>query len=109
MPARTASGALLWITDDGGARRLLVDGEPVTPPTLQVRAVLDVDGDTVLFSASDDPTSTALWTWSAADGLRCLTPEPGVHGGRLAGGTLVVTRQSLDADGTRHHRPPGGR
>ena len=99
VPARTGSGALLWITDDGTARRLLVDGEPVTPPTLQVRAVLDVDGETVLFSASDDPVSVALWTWSAA-GLRCLTPEPGVHGGRLTGGTLVVTRQSLDTDGT---------
>ena len=99
VPARTGSGALLWITDDGTARRLLVDGEPVTPPTLQVRAVLDVDGDTVLFSASDDPVSVALWSWSAA-GLRCLTPEPGVHTGRLTGGTLVVTRQSLDTDGT---------
>jgi dipeptidyl-peptidase-4 len=100
VPGRTASGALLWITDDGDARRLVVDGEPVTPPSLQVRAVLDVDDDTVLFSASDDPVSTALWTWYAADGPRCLTPEPGVHGGRLTGGTLVVARQSLDADGT---------
>ena len=109
VPARTASGALLWITDDGAARRLLVDGEPVTPPSLQVRAVLDVDGDTVLLGASDDPVSTALWTWSTADGLRCLTPEPGVHGGRLVGGTLVVSRQSLDADGTvTTVRPAGG-
>jgi dipeptidyl-peptidase 4 len=100
VPARTAVGALVWITDRDGARRLLVDGEPVTPPSLQVRAVLDVEGDTVLLSASDDPTSTALWTWSTGDGLRCLTPDPGLHGGRLAGGTLVVTRASLDADGT---------
>ncbi|HEX8518057.1 MAG TPA: prolyl oligopeptidase family serine peptidase, partial [Pseudonocardia sp.] len=106
VPARTASGAQLWITDDPaaggtGARRLLVDGEPVTPPSLQVRALLDVDGDTVLLAASDDPTSTALWTWSAADGPRRATPQPGVHGGRLAGGTLVVTRHALDADGPR--------
>jgi dipeptidyl-peptidase-4 len=109
VPARTSSGALLWITDDGAARRLLVDGEPVTPPSLQVRAVLDVEGDTVLFGASDDPVSTALWTWSAADGLRCLTPEPGVYGGRLTSRTLVVTRQSLDADGTATTvRGPGG-
>ena len=101
VPAATASGTFLWITDRDGARRLLADGEPVTPPSLQVRSLLDVDGDTVLFAASDDPTSTALWTWSAAEGLRCHTPEPGVHGGRLAGGTLVVARHALDADGTR--------
>ncbi len=108
VPARTAAGALVWVTDRDGARRLLVDGEPVTPPSLQVRAVLDVDGDTVLLAASDDPTSTALWTWSAAEGLRCLTPGPGVHTGRLAGGTLVVSAQSLDADGvTTTVRPLG--
>ena len=108
VPGRTASGALLWITDDGTARRLLADGEPLTPPSLQVRAVLDIDDDTVLFSASDDPVSIALWTWSAVDGLRCLTPEPGIHGGRLAGGTLVVARQSLDADGTVTTVRPAG-
>ena len=109
VPARTAAGAFVWISDRDGARRLLVDGEPVTPPSLQVRGVLDVDGDTVLLSASEDPTSTALWTWSAGDGLRCATPEPGLHGGRLAGGTLVVTRQSLDADGvTVTVHPAGG-
>ena len=109
VPAHTASGAFVWITDRDGARRLLVDGEPVTPPSLQVRALLDVDDDTVLVAASDDPTSTALWSWSAADGLRRLTPQPGVHSGKLAGGTLVVTRQSLDADGaTTTVHPAGG-
>jgi dipeptidyl-peptidase-4 len=109
VPAHTASGTFLWITDRDGARRLLADGEPVTPVSLQVRGLLDVEGDTVLLSASDDPTSTALWTWSAADGLRRLTPDPGLHGGRLVGGTLVVTRQSLDADGTTTTvRPAGG-
>jgi dipeptidyl-peptidase-4 len=99
VPARTASGAFLWIGDRDGARRLLADGEPVTPPTLQVRALLDVDGDNVLLSASEDPVETALWTWSATAGLRRVTPGPGVHTGRLVGGTLLVTRQSLDADG----------
>jgi dipeptidyl-peptidase-4 len=110
VPAHTASGAFLWIADMDGARRLLVDGEPVTPAPLQVRGLLDVDGETVLLSASDDPTSTGLWTWSAADGPRCRTPESGLHGGRLAGGTLVVTRQSLDADGntTTVHPATGG-
>jgi dipeptidyl-peptidase-4 len=103
VPAHTAAGALVTVEDIGGARRLVVDGEPVTPPSLLVRDVLDVDGDTVLFRASDvatslGGTSIGLWTWSP-DGLTALTPEPGVHSGRLTAGTLVVARQGLDADG----------
>ncbi|WP_219415148.1 S9 family peptidase [Pseudonocardia nigra] len=99
VPAHTASGALVTAGDADGARRLVVDGEPVTPPSLQVRDVLDIDGDVVLFRASEDPVSIGLWTWGP-DGLTALTPPDGVHSGRLAGGTLVVARQALDADGT---------
>ncbi|GAA5140027.1 S9 family peptidase [Pseudonocardia adelaidensis] len=99
VPAHTASGALVTVGDVGGSMRLLVDGEPVTPASLQVRDVADVDGDVVLFRASDDPTSVGLWTWGP-DGLTPAATDAGVHSGRLAGGTLVVTRQALDTDGT---------
>jgi dipeptidyl-peptidase 4 len=99
VPAHTASGALVTVADADGARRLVVGGETVTPATLQVRGVVDVDGDTVLFRGGEAPESVALWTWGP-DGLACRTPEPGVHTGRLRGGTLAVSRASLDADGT---------
>ncbi|MGH3611356.1 MAG: prolyl oligopeptidase family serine peptidase [Pseudonocardia sp.] len=99
VPAHTAGGALVTVADLDGARRLMVGGEPMTPSTLQVRAVLDVDDDTVLISASEDPTTVGVWS-AGPDGLVCHTPAPGVHSGRLAGGTLVRTRQSLDTDGT---------
>jgi dipeptidyl-peptidase-4 len=100
VPAHTAGGALVTTADADGARRLVVDGQPVTPPQVQVRAVLDVDGDTVLFSGSTDPCSIGLYSWSAAGGLVELTHGTGVHAGRLCGGTLVVARQDLDSDGT---------
>ena len=98
VPAHTESGALVTVADVEDARRLVVDGSPVTPASLQVRDVLDVDGDTVLFRGSEEPSSVGLWTWGPG-GLAALTPEPGVHSGRLRGGTLIVTRTSLDADG----------
>lgn len=86
LPATTASGALVWTADQDDTRRLLVDGEPVTPPGLQVRAVLDVDGDTILFTASEEPTETHLWTYGLPDlGLRRLSHAPGVYGGRWPG------------------------
>ncbi|WP_433559149.1 prolyl oligopeptidase family serine peptidase [Pseudonocardia xinjiangensis] len=99
VPAHTESGALVTVADTDGARRLVVDGEPVTPPSLQVRDVLDVEGDAVFFRAGEDPTSIGLWTWGP-DGLAAVTSEAGVHSGRLVAGTLVVARQSLDGDGT---------
>ena len=111
VPAHTAAGALLTTADADGARRLVVDGQPVTPPGLQVRAVLDVDGDTALLSAGTDPCSIGLYSWSAADGLTELTTGPGCTAAGCAGGTLVVARQDLDTDGTTTtvHPDRGGR
>jgi len=97
VPAWTAAGHLVWTADADGARRLLVapaaelaDAAPVTPPDLHVGGVLDVDGDTVLFTASREPTEVELWTYGPS-GLRQIGLEPGVHLGRRAGGTTVVT------------------
>jgi dipeptidyl-peptidase-4 len=101
VPALTKSGALLWISASEDTWRLCVDGQPVTAAGLQVSEVSDVDGDTVLFAASDDPTEQHLWTWSAADGVRRVTDAPGVYSGRRAGGTTVVNARSLEFAGQR--------
>lgn len=111
VPALTGSGALVWTADLDGTRSLLVGGSPVTPPGLQVREVLAVDGETVLFSASTEPTETGLWAFAPSTGPRPVTSTPGVHGGTRAGGTTVVTAESLHHHGTqvsvhREGRPP---
>jgi len=100
VPAHLDDGALVWCSDADGARRLLVDGVAVTGPELQVRAVIGVDGETVLVTASTEPTSTGVWSWSRAAGLECLTPAPGVGSGARAGGVTVLHRADLDRDGT---------
>jgi dipeptidyl-peptidase 4 len=104
VPARTADGAIVWAADSGGAKRLLAASaerhaaglaEPVTPPDLQVRSVVSVDGDTVLFRASaEDPASISLWT-AGPSGVRPASDEAGVYDGKLAGGTLVMAGRSL--------------
>ncbi|MFC7385928.1 S9 family peptidase [Sphaerisporangium rhizosphaerae] len=99
VPARLGDGTLVWVADADGGRRLIVGDAPVTPPTLQVRDVLGVDGGTVLFRASGDPTEIHLWTWSAG-AITPLTTEPGVHNGRLTAGTLLIASQTLDGPGT---------
>jgi dipeptidyl-peptidase-4 len=100
VPARTASGGLVWVAEDDTARRLLVDGEPVTPGGLQVRSVLGVDGDTVLFTASDEPTEIHVWAYDGS-GLTRLSGGSGVFGGRRKGGTTVITGGLLDRFGVQ--------
>ena len=107
-PARASDGRIVWTADAGGARRLLVatpdehatgSAAPVTPADLQVREILDVDADTVLFSASaDEPTEIGLWTYGPG-GLESVTAEPGVYHGWRAGGTTVISCRSLARDG----------
>ncbi|WP_030241690.1 prolyl oligopeptidase family serine peptidase [Streptomyces sp. NRRL S-350] len=94
LPVRTAGGALIDTADDGDTRHLTVDGEPVTPAGLQLRAVLGTEGEQVLFTASDEPTETHLWTYEPAVGVRRSSDGPGLHTGVGRGGTLVVTTRA---------------
>jgi dipeptidyl-peptidase-4 len=108
-PALTGSGALVWVADVDDSRRLLIDDRPVTPDGLNVREVLDVDGETVLFAASTEPMETHLWTYTVDGGLTRVTEQSGVHSGRRVGGTTVVVANSLEHVGPRVtvHRPGG--
>lgn len=99
LPARTGSGALVSHRDSGGTRYLTVGGAAVTPPGLQIREVLGVDGDTVVFIGSDEPTQTHLWSYRDGEGIRRLSAEPGVHDGQRRGGTLLHTVYGADRPG----------
>jgi dipeptidyl-peptidase-4 len=109
-PARTAAGKIAWTADAGSTRRLLVASAaeltggtavPVTPEGLQVREIVGVDGDVVLFTASDgEPTEIGLWSYGP-DGLAAVAGggQRQVRIGCVAGGTTVAACRSLDFDG----------
>jgi dipeptidyl-peptidase 4 len=108
VPVRTASGALIGTADLGDTRHLTVDGNPVTPAGLQVSEVHGCDGDTVLFSACEEPTERHVWTWSAAAGVAPVTGVPGRHAGVRTAGTTVLDSATLDGHTvTVSWRPPG--
>ncbi|MEU6999470.1 prolyl oligopeptidase family serine peptidase [Nonomuraea sp. NPDC046570] len=98
VPGHLDDGSLVWVADADGGRRLFVGERAVTPPTLQVRDVLDIDRDTVLFRASGDPTEIQLWTWDGTS-LMPVSTRSGVYSGRLSGGVGVLTEQTLDNEG----------
>jgi len=104
VPAWTADGRLVWTADREDTRRLLIgapgalhQADPVTPPGLQVRGVLGVDGDTVLFQASAEPTELGLYTYGPG-GLSRVGRGGGIEAGVRAGGTTVVSSRGLGDD-----------
>jgi dipeptidyl-peptidase-4 len=102
VPARTDAGELVWAAGEPATdtRRLVVGDEPVTPPGLHLRSVVDVDGDTVLFTASqDEPAEVHVWAYGP-DGMRRLTTDPGVYSGRRSGGVTLLTGSRLDRLGS---------
>ena len=113
VPAWTADGRIVWTRDEPDTRRLVLlapgrSPEVVTPPGLQVRGVLDVDGDTVLFQASgQDPAEVGLWSYGPS-GLHRAGAGGGVEAGTRAGGTTVTSRRALDADGVTVRVSRGG-
>ncbi|MFI0353441.1 prolyl oligopeptidase family serine peptidase [Actinomadura sp. 9N407] len=102
LPARTGSGELVWHVDDAGTdtRRLTVGGKPVTPGGLQVRSVLGVEGERVLFTGTEEPTEQHVWSYDGADGRTVrLTEGQGVFGGTRSGEVTVLTGSRFDRPG----------
>jgi dipeptidyl-peptidase 4 len=93
-PAWLADGRMVLTTDAGDTRRLVVDGETVTPIGLQVRRIVDAS-DGAVFTASDDPEVVHVWRWSPATGSERLTEDPGVHDAAAGGDTLVITSSTV--------------
>jgi dipeptidyl-peptidase-4 len=103
VPRLAPGGRLVTCADRDGTRRLLVDGEPVTPPDLQVRAVEDVDAAGIVFVANPIDDATVLQVWRRTDGgeLEALTDEPGVHTVAAGGRTVVIRTATLGEPGAQ--------
>ncbi|HEY0870599.1 MAG TPA: prolyl oligopeptidase family serine peptidase, partial [Acidothermaceae bacterium] len=68
---------------------------------LQVRAIVALSPEDVLFSASTEPTEQHLWGYFSDGKCVQLTSEAGVHGGTGASDVLVLSSASLSSDGVR--------
>jgi dipeptidyl-peptidase 4 len=97
VPAWTNDGRLAHVSAADGTYRLLLDGTPVTPPGLQVRAVLDV-GAEVLFSASDED-STQIHVYRTGGDVTRLSTSDGVHVGAGTAELAVLSSWSLERSG----------
>ena len=93
---RLIDGQVLVAADRGGARRLLLDGTPITPNDLQVRAILAADEHRVVYNANPIDDATSRHVWVCEDGHnRALTTADGIHDVVVGGCTTVTTSASL--------------
>lgn len=102
VPRFGDSGQLVTCADRDGARRLLIDGEAVTPTDLQVRTVVDVGpaGVVLLANPIDDATVLHVWRVGPDGELVALTDEPGMHNAAAGGDTVVIRTATLDESRT---------
>jgi dipeptidyl-peptidase-4 len=100
VPRRLRDGRLVTTSYVDDVRRLLVEGEPVSPVGWQVGSV-NVGAEHVLFSATDDPTQRHIWRYDVSGDVRRLTNEPGMHAVAYGGGVHVLASASMDHHGTR--------
>lgn len=99
VPAYGPGGRLVTVEPHEDTYRVLVDGTPVSPAGLQVRAVLGIDDAGVLASATAEPTETQLVRIGYDGAVEALTSGPAMHSGASAGDTTVMRRDALDQDG----------
>lgn len=82
-------------------RALCLDGQVLTDSSLQVRAVIGTEANVVTFTASPQSTEVHIYQLDLNTGEQSkLTDEPGVHGGSLSGGKLIVSSSVPGSPGT---------
>jgi dipeptidyl-peptidase-4 len=79
-------------------RSIVVDGESVTPPGLDVSQVIDASEEAIWFVAADTPFDQHVYRFDCQSGdLEKRTAEPGVHGAAVGGGTAVIVSATMAA------------
>ncbi len=95
-PRLLDDGRLLHSVDVGEQRRLWLDDEAITPADVLVRAVLEVDGESVIAQVVPEVGAVALARLGFDGRVELLSDPAGVAGGAYAAGTLVVAQDTAD-------------
>ncbi|HEU5418752.1 MAG TPA: prolyl oligopeptidase family serine peptidase [Streptosporangiaceae bacterium] len=99
-PRYLPDGRLLHAAHSQDTHRLVIGGQPVTPPGLQVLSVAGTAGDAVIFCATPEPTERHVYSLDHASGeVTRLTNEPGLHTAEAGGALLAISSETLDSDG----------
>jgi dipeptidyl-peptidase 4 len=94
VPAWLPGGRLLTTAHRADAHALLIDGETVTPPGLQVTTVIDTR-ELVVFAGTQEPGEIHVWRLDPRDGmLTRITDGTGVRGASVGGELMVLVSET---------------
>lgn len=100
-PPRYADGGrLVTLEDVDGMRRVVVDGEPISDQSWQVRGIVSTHPDSVIATASQEPTEVQVVRFGLDGSIEPITTGPAVHSAVVGGPTTVITRSALDHPST---------
>ncbi|MBC7594022.1 MAG: S9 family peptidase [Kineosporiaceae bacterium] len=96
-PRFATDGRLVSVEDNGGSRRLMVDGEPFSDASWQIRGVVSVEDDCVIATASSEPTEVQVVRFGFDGEAVPITEGSAVHSAVTGGPTVVISRSGLDS------------
>lgn len=99
-PQLASGGRLLSVEDNGGSRRLLVDGKPFSDASWQIRHIVTVLDDCVIATASTEPTEVQVVRFGFDGEATAMTEGAAVHNAVTGGPTVVISRSGLDSTKT---------
>ena len=100
-PPRYADGGrLVTLEDVDGMRRVVVDGDPISDQTWQVRGIVSTHPDSVIATASQEPTEVQVVRFGLDGSVEPITTGSAVHTAVVGGPTTVITRSALDHPST---------
>lgn len=93
-PQYAPGGRLVTLEDINDRRRVVVDGEPISDVSWQIRSIVKVRADEVIATASTEPTHIQVVRFGLDRTATPLTSGDAVHSAVISGTTTVISRSS---------------
>src|SRR5262249_22497463 len=96
-------GRLVTVADREGWRRVLLDGQTITPDGMHVRSIVHVGTDIVFTASHDEPEDCWLWRFRTGDDqfspfASNITGDHGWHNGVVGADTMVIWSSTMRDD-----------
>ncbi len=95
VPRLNDQGELIEITPIENSFRLCLNGQPISPPEVQVNAVADVSNQ-IIYTGSVDPTTQGIFSLENGE----LTKTGGLHSAVVHKDLMVIATTQLDSTST---------